>query len=92
MFSLMNWVGTKVRAKWKQVGIGLKITIDELNCIQYEEGNKPNATQHLMTKVFEKWGTAKPLEYSWQNLADVLLSHSVDERKVMEELYNTLKG
>ena len=56
MSSLMDWVGTKVRDKWKQVGIGLKITIDELNCIQDEEGNKTNATQPLpATKLPRVW-------------------------------------
>ena len=92
MSSLMNWVGAKVPDKWKQVGIGLKIPTGELNCIQNEEGNKTNATQLMMIKVFEKWEKAKASEYSWQNLADVLLSPLVNERNVMEELYTTLKG
>ena len=45
-----------------------------------------NATQLMMIKVFEKWEKAETSEYSWQNLADVLLSRLVNERKVMEEL------
>ena len=48
-------------------------------CVQNDEGNNTNATQLMMIKVFERWEKAETLEYSWQNLADVLLYITLGE-------------
>ena len=88
----MDLVGVQVQHKWKEIAIGLEIPVNKRNSIQNDMGNKTNATQLMMINVFEEWEKAKTSEYSWQNLADVLLSPSVNERKVTEELYKILKG
>ena len=86
----MNLVGAYVKAKWEAIGVGLLIETADLNAFKSNNGHKPDAAEHCMHNVFVEWDTARPSEYSWQNLADVLKSPAVKEIKLVEQLYNAL--
>ena len=88
--TVMNLVGVKVKAKWEAIGDGLGINSGDLTAIQADIGHKPDAAQHCMRAVFNKWKSAKPSEYSWQKLVDVLSSPVVMEIDVVEQLYDDL--
>ena len=86
----MNLVGAELKAKWEAIGDGLGVKPGDLKAFQANHGHKPDAAQHCMHNVFDKWDGAKTSEYSWQNLADVLTSPAVNEIKVVEQLYEAL--
>jgi len=86
----MNLIGVTVKNKWRDIGNGLKVKEADLDGFQMEEGNKPNAMQHCIRRVFEKWHTAQTSDYTWKNLADVLESAAVDEKDAVSELHKSL--
>ena len=88
--SLMNLVGMSVRTKWQQIGYGLGIKGSDLKAFQMNDGSKPDAAQHCMRSVFEKWEESCTSQYTWQKLADVLLSEAVAEKNAVRQLYKAL--
>ena len=88
--SLMNLVGMSVRTKWQPIGYGLGIKGSDLKAFQMNDGSKPDAAQRCMQSVFEKWEESCTSEYTWQKLADVLLSEAVAKQDAVHQLYQAL--
>ena len=86
----MDLIGVTVKNKWRAIGDGLGVKENDLDSYQMQEGNKPDANQHCMRCVFQKWYAAVISEYTWQNLVQVLESPAVDEKAAVQELYASL--
>lgn len=89
---LMNMVGTEVKNKWREIGSGLGVNKADLDSIQAEEAGKPEAIQHCMEHVFDKWHSAMTSEYTWQNLVNILVSAAVNEKAAALKLYTSLSN
>ena len=88
--SLMNLVGCEVKSKWREIGSGLGVAEADLKSIQTEEAGKDDSTQSCMRRVFSKWQAAMTSPYTWQNLANVLVSPDVNEKAAMFKLHKSL--
>lgn len=86
---LTNLVET-VKAKWRQIGKGLGMTMADLDGFQAETSKKPNAAQQRMRLVFQKWLDAKTSDCTWEHLCNVLMSPTVAENRLALELYQFL--
>lgn len=86
----MNHVGYKVSAKWQPIGSGLGLSQNDLSTIQLNHAGNPQAAQACMRVVIQQWYSAETSEFSWQNLADVLVSAEVNERRAVRELHEKL--
>ena len=85
----MHHVG-HVSAKWREIGSELGMTEDELDIIQYDLAGTPNFAQSAMRAVFHKWNSAMTSTYSWENLANALMSNAVGEKALVRVLYEKL--
>ena len=84
----MNHVGYKVSAKWRPIGSELGLSENDLSTIQLNHAGNPQAAQACMRVVIQEWYSAETSEFSWQNLANVLIS--VNERRAVRELHKKL--
>ena len=87
---LMSRVGCEVKNKWREIGSGLGVAEADLKSIKTEEAGSDDATQSCMRRVFSKWETAMTSPYTWQNLANVLVSTEVNEKAAMFKLHKSL--
>ena len=71
---LLNLIAAKIPDKWKEVGIQLGHSLNELDAI-YDQRSR-NAL-HCYTDVFDTW--MKKETRTWASLIKVLMSPSVDE-------------
>jgi len=90
LLSLMNLVGCEVKSKWREIGSGLGVAEADLRSIKTEESGSDDAIQSCMRRVFSKWQTAMTSPYTWQNLANVLVSRDVDAKEAMLKLHKSL--
>lgn len=77
-------------AKWQSIGSGLGLSENELLTIQLNHAGNPQAAQASMRTVIQQWYSAETSEYSWRNLANVLMSEAVNERRAVRELHEKL--
>ena len=86
----MNLVGCEVKSKWREIGGGLGVVDADLRGIQAEEAGRDDAIQSCMQRVFSRWQYAMTSPYTWQNLANVLVSPVVSEKAAMLKLHKSL--
>jgi len=87
---LMDYVGVTAKNKWREIGVHLGVAQADLDSFQMEEGNKIDAMQHCMRRVFQKWHEAMTSEYTWQKLVGVLESPGVNMKRAVLDLYWSL--
>ena len=75
LYDLLNRVAAKIPAKWKIVGIQLKIEIGSLESlsINYQDD------YHRYTEVFELWRKCGSSPYTWATIIDALREPSIGE-------------
>ena len=86
----MNIAGVKLKAKWRDVGEGLGIEQHELDAIQENTKGGVDPAQECMRKVFSKWHNAMTSDYTWKNLAEVVMSHTVDMKPLLKKMHDEL--
>ena len=84
---LMEVVGVKVQANWRAIGSGLGLKDYQLDTIQQNHQHSVNFVQDCMSDVFSRWRDAQSSEYSWRNLAKVLM---VDRKDLLPEIQKEL--
>ena len=87
---LMNYVGAAIPHMWMEVGEGLQVKEGALQGIQAEHAAMPNGQQHCFRAVLSKWHNGLTSEYSWQHLVEVLQSPSVNQHRLVQDLYGDL--
>ena len=60
MEDLMNDVAAVVPAKWRLVGIQLKVPQRDLDDIQSQMAARPNSNLHAFEVMLAKWSTLNP--------------------------------
>ena len=71
---LMNDVAAVIPAKWRLLGVQLRLPDGTLDEIQEQNARRPDECKYSFEQVFTKWkslGTTSP--YTWENLYAHLL-------------------
>ena len=76
--------------KWRDIGLGLGFKGWELNNIYAANCHGLDPPQACMTEVFIQWNSAETSEYSWKKLAEVLVSPGVNEKNILDHMYQEL--
>ena len=76
--------------KWRNIGVGLGFKGWELNGIHAANCRDLDPAQACMTEVFSQWDSGLKSIHSWKKLAEVLVSPAVDEKKVLDHMYQKL--
>ena len=87
---LMNEVAAKIPSKWRQFGIELQLSPDELDGFLLAS---PGDALRCFSSVFTLWQKKMSREpYSWLTVVESLKAPAVGERKLAEELCDELEG
>ena len=86
MEGLMNDVAAVVPAKWRFVGIQLKVPQRDLDDIQSQMAGRPNSNLHAFEVMLAKWSTLDPYQYTWSTIIGALETPSVGEVALAAEL------
>lgn len=79
---LLNDVAEVIPAKWRAVGIQLKLLTGNLDNIESE--NRVNT--HCFEHVFKEWKKQYPQSYSWTKLIEALKTPHVGENALADTL------
>ena len=82
----MNDVAAVVPAKWRLVGIQLKVPQRDLDDIQSQMAGRPNSNLHAFEVMLAKWSTLDPHQYTWSTIIGALETPSVGEVALAAEL------
>lgn len=90
VLDVLNYVCYNLSAKWQAIGFQLGLNENNLKIIMLNNASNPQAAQSSMREVIHTWYSAETSEFSWQNLANVLMSVAVNERKEVCLLHEKL--
>ena len=82
----MNDVAAVIPAKWRLVGVQLKLSYGMLDEIQVQNGWRPDACKHSFEQVFNRWMSLGTCTYTWKTIINALRSPAVGEVKLANEL------
>ena len=87
---LMNDVAAVIPAKWRLVGVQLKLPNGTLDEIQVQNAGKPYECKHSFEQVFDGWRSLGTSPYTWKTMINALCSPAVGEVKLANELYTKM--
>ena len=82
----MNDVAAAIPAKWRQVGVQLKLPSEVLDEIQDQNASKTDMCKLSFEQVFKKWKGSGTSPYTWETMVNVLRSPAVGEVDLAGEL------
>ena len=88
---LMNDVAAVIPAKWRLVGVQLKLPSEELDGIQDQNAGKTDACKLSFEQVFRKWEGLGTSPHSWETMVNVLGSPAVGEVYLAGQLSSRLQ-
>jgi len=84
----MDKIAAKIPDQWRNIGIGLGLTVPELNCLP-SQGLKP---MDCFSHIFTMWKERMTLSYSWRKIIQVLKSPSVGQMRLATDLTAELRA
>ena len=75
----MNDVAAAIPAKWRQVGVQLKLPSEVLDEIQDQNAGKTDMCKLSFEQVFTKWERLGTSPHTWETMVNVLGSRLVGE-------------
>ena len=84
--NLMNDVAADIPAKWRQIGIQLRVPVATLDSIQSQSAGRPDSNMYSFEQVFDQWKRQRPSSYTWKTVIDALKAPSVGEVALADEL------
>ena len=85
---LMDKIAAKVPDQWRNIGIGLGLTVPELNCLP-RQGLTP---MECFSHIFTTWKGRMTVSYSWKKIIQILKSPSVGQIRLAKDLTAELKA
>ena len=82
----MNDVAAVIPAKWKLVGVQLKLPNGKLDEIQAQNAGSPDQCILSFEGVFTKWKRLGTSPYTWETIINALSSQSVGEVALANEI------
>ena len=76
---LMNDVAAAIPAKWRKVGVQLKLPSEVLDEIQDQNAGKADMCKLSFEQVFTKWERFGTSSHTWETMVNVLRSPAVGE-------------
>ena len=83
---LMNDVAAVIPAKWRLVGVQLKLPNGTLDEIQDQNAGRPYQCILSFEQVFAKWRSLGTSLYTWKTMINALRSPAVGEVTLANEL------
>ena len=83
---LMNDVAAVIPAKWRLVGVQLKLPNGTLDEIQAQNAGRPDQCILSFEQVFAKWRSLGTSPYMWETMFNALRSPAVGEVTLVNEL------
>ena len=83
---LMNEVAAVIHAKWRLVGVQLKLPNRTLDEIQAQNAGRPDQCILSFEQVFAKWRSLGTSSYTWKTMINALRSPAVGEVTLANEL------
>eukprot|EP00731_Ephydatia_muelleri_P015447 Em0008g1167a len=83
---LMNDIAAVIPAKWRLVGVQLKLPNGTLDEIQAQNAGRPNQCILSFEQVFAKWRSLGTRLYTWKTMINALRSPAVGEVTLANEL------
>ena len=83
---LMNDVAAVIPAKWRLVGVQLKLPNGTLDDIQAENAGRPGLCKLSFEQVFTKWRSLGTSPYTWETMIKALSSPAVEEVTLADKL------
>ena len=83
---LINHVAAVIPAKWRLVGVQLKLPNGTLDEIQVQNVGKPNECILSFEQVFVKWRSLGTSPYTWETMINTLRSPAVGEVELANKL------
>ena len=74
---LMNGVAAVIPAKWRLVGVQLKLPNGTLDEIQDQNNGRPNECILSFEQAFAKWRSLGTSSYTWKTVINALRSPAV---------------
>ena len=84
--NLMNDVAAVIPAKWRLVGVQLKLPNGTLDEIQAQNAGKPDECKLSFEQVLARWRSLGTSPYTWETMINALNSPAVGEVKLAKEL------
>ena len=85
----MNDIATVIPAKWKAVGIQLRLSSDILDGIKSNNAGSPDACLNSFEEVLAIWKRQGPKPFTWRTIIDVLRTRAVGHTSLADELEST---
>ena len=83
---LMNDVAAVIPAKWRLVGVQLKLPNGMLDEIQAQNAGRPDQCILSFEQMFAKWRSLGTSPYTWETMINTLRSPAVGEVKLANKL------
>ena len=83
---LMNDVAAVIPAKWRLVGVQLKLPTGTLDEIQAQNSGRPDECKHSFEQVFTRWRSLGTSPYTWKTMIGALCSPAVGEEKLANKI------
>ena len=83
---LMNDVAAVIPAKWRLVGVQLKLPNGTLDEIQAQNAGQPDRCKLSFEQVFAKWRSLGTSLYTWETMIKALSSPAVGEVTLADKL------
>ena len=64
----------------------------QLQAIRADNAGQPGWQKKCFTDVFIKWHDGMTSAYTWEKVAEALVSNDVDSKWLLEELYKNLEA
>ena len=83
----MNEVAAIIPNEWRQVGLQLGLTENELDCISIATHERP---LNCFSSVFHYWKDKTTKPFTWEALIQVLEAPAIAEMRLAKKLRNKL--
>ena len=83
---LMNDVAAVIPAKWRSVGVQLKLSDGTLDGIQNQNARTPDCCKHSFEQVFTEWRKQKTSPHTWQTIINALRAPAVSELELASRI------
>ena len=84
----MDKIAAEIPDQWRNIGIGLGLTVSELKCLP-SQGLKP---KDYFYHIFTIWKERMTVSYSWRKIIQVLKSPSVGQIRLAMDLTAELRA
>ena len=84
----MNYVASVILAKWRSVGVQLKLPSGTLDSIQAQNAGRPDGCMLSFEQVFTEWERQKTTPHTWDTIINALRAPAVGEHELADRMFS----